>query len=185
MAINRSLTWFYVVLSGVLLAYCVTNVPVLVKRRSIVKSAFCASVMVYVVLYACNWFVGGDWLFSFAFPVATLSLFFGWVIVLILLSRIRWLFKIASMVLVAGIANLVINPWINYLINNTWNLSNNLGVNLLTLHNAVNVVSFISCTVIAVFLFKKGIYKRRTVNETKEHRVIDLTSGTNGNNPGK
>jgi hypothetical protein len=211
-AINRSLTWFFVVLSGVMLAYCITNVPVLVKRRRIITSAFCTSIMVYVVLYACNWFVGGDWLYTFAFPVATLSLAFGWVIILALLSRIHWMFKLATVLIVAGIANITVNPWIDYLLHESWNISGYIGFNLWTLEQVGRIITFICCIGFAIFLYKRGLDKRRSVKEMKplpaaetagyqakcaqqscgvldperinENTVIDLTGETNGNNPG-
>lgn len=117
LAVQQTLSWFYIVLASVALAYCITNIPVIVKKHKLVTSGLCATAMVYVLLYVCNWLANGNWLFSVAYPVATVSLAYAWIILLICcLRNMNWLLKSAFISLVAGIATITINPLCNYLV---------------------------------------------------------------------
>lgn len=111
LAVEQTLSWFYIVLSAVALAYSITNIPVMVRKHKMVIAGLCASVMVYVLLFVCNWFVEGGWLLSVAYPLATLSLLFSWVILLICRSRrMNWALKSALISLTVSAAMITINP---------------------------------------------------------------------------
>ena len=159
MAVNGGLTWFYIVLSSIALAFSITNIPVMVRTHKIIKSGICATVMVYVLLWTCNWFVGGNWLYNIALPIASLSLVYVWVILLSVTSRMYWVFKVAIVFLIAGIAGITINPWVNYLLGSSF-----FNTSLIALSNIGNVIASIFCIGIAIIIFKLGINKRRTVN---------------------
>lgn len=117
LALEQTLSWFWIVLSAVALAYSVTNIPVIAGKHKSVAAGLCASVMVYVLLFTCNWFAQGDWLLSVAYPLATLSLLFAWVILLVCRSgRMNWILKSAFISLTVSIAMITINPLCNYLL---------------------------------------------------------------------
>lgn len=117
LAVEGTLSWFYVVLSAVALAFSVTNIPVIVKKHKPVIAGACATVSLYALLFVCNWFVGGSWLFSVAYPVTTLSLVFAWGILLVCDSRrMGWRLKSAVISLIAGVSIITVNPLCSYLL---------------------------------------------------------------------
>ncbi len=117
LAVSRELSWFYVVLAAVALAFCITNLPLLLKRYKLVLSALAATGMVYVLLFACCAFVKGDWLLPFAYPLATYALLFAWAILLIVrYARLNpWLKAAAALALLAA-PTVTLDPLINYLL---------------------------------------------------------------------
>lgn len=117
LATEHTLSWFFIVLSGVALAYSITNIPVVAGKYKIIAAGSCATAMLYVLLFVCNWFEQGDWLFSVAYPVATVSLVFGWAVLLICASRhMNWLIKSALISFIAGVAMITINLLCGYLL---------------------------------------------------------------------
>lgn len=69
--LNDKITWSGVSLGGVLLAYIIMILPAWFKRPSPAIFVPCDFLAVALYLHYINWFVDGDWFFSFAFPVTT------------------------------------------------------------------------------------------------------------------
>lgn len=72
LAVEGKLSWFFIVLTSVLVAFSLTCVPILAeKHRGIITlSAFFVSTL--ILLLTCNLYTGGDW-----FWVAAVSVAFG------------------------------------------------------------------------------------------------------------
>lgn len=117
LATEQTLSWFYIVLSAIALAYSITNIPFMVKKYKTVTAGLFATAAIYVLLFVCNWFVRGNWLFKIAYPIAAVSLLFAWAILFICFSRhINWMVKSALISLLAGAATITINLMCNYLL---------------------------------------------------------------------
>lgn len=146
LAVGRTLSWFYIVLAGVAIAYSITTVPFMVKRHKLLISGACASVMVYVLLAVCNWFLNSDWLFSVAYPIVTVSLIYAWAILLVCCSRrMNWLLKSAFISLIAGISTITINPLCDYLLGNTVYLYDYLSPVFWPVAIIGNKITFVCC----------------------------------------
>lgn len=115
-AINKSLTWFPIVLVSIVICFCITNLPFLFKRYGIILSAVAVSGLTFLLLYTCNWFVKGDWLETFAYPLAAYSIAFLWILIgVVKIKRLNWGFKTAILLLLGGIFTLTCNPLVWYL----------------------------------------------------------------------
>lgn len=75
-AVNHELSWFFIVLTAEMIAFSLTNIPVLVKkhRGSITLGTFYLSLN--LLLFTCCIYTGGDWFF-----IAFISILFAFVVV--------------------------------------------------------------------------------------------------------
>ena len=69
--LDDKITWSGVSLGGVLLLYIFTILPAWFERRSPAIFVPCDFLAIALYLHYINYFVGGDWFFSFALPVTT------------------------------------------------------------------------------------------------------------------
>ncbi|WP_251316194.1 helix-turn-helix domain-containing protein [Flintibacter muris] len=75
----HSLDWFWVVLAGIALSFCFTNLPFLVRRERTAVCLGAASACLLLLLLACWRYVGGHWLLGgLAITAAGLVLLWGW-----------------------------------------------------------------------------------------------------------
>lgn len=130
-------------------------------RLKAVISGLCASGMVFVVLRSVNWYVGGDWLFSIAMPTAGLSLAYAWAILLVTLLRISWWFKSAAMLFVAGLSSITINPFVNYLLEESQIAFFVFVKDVWQYQDASNLISAVVCVALSVTLSVIGIKRHR------------------------
>lgn len=77
-AINKGLTWFWIVLSALALAFSFTNLPKLIKKHKLILLPLSMFLALCLLLGVCCLYTGGNW-----FWVASLSVLFGVVIVFI------------------------------------------------------------------------------------------------------
>ena len=75
LAINKSLTWFWIVFSALLLAFTFTNLPKLIKKHKLVLVPLSILSALILLLGVCCIYSEGNW-----FWIATLSVILGWVI---------------------------------------------------------------------------------------------------------
>ena len=76
LAINKGLTWFWIVLSALLLAFTFTNLPKLIKKHKLIFIPLSMFTALCILLGVCCIYTKGDWFF-----IATLSVLFGIVII--------------------------------------------------------------------------------------------------------
>lgn len=69
LAVNHTLSWFFIVLTSVLLAFTVTSMPPLIRkhRGAVTLGAF--TVALGLLLMVCNIYTGGNWFFISFVPV--------------------------------------------------------------------------------------------------------------------
>lgn len=76
LAINKGLTWFWIVLSALLLAFTFTNLPKLIKKYKLILLPLSMFLSLCLLLGVCCLYTGGNW-----FWVASLSVLLGVVII--------------------------------------------------------------------------------------------------------
>lgn len=91
LAINKGLTWFWIVLSALLLAFTFTNLPKLIKKHKLILLPLSMFLSLCLLLGVCCLYIGGNW-----FWVACLSVLLGVVIIFtpIYISRYKCFSKI-------------------------------------------------------------------------------------------
>lgn len=70
LTINKSLTWFWIVLSALLLSFSFTNLPKLVKKHRLLILPLSQFLSLCILLATCAIYTNGNW-----FCIATLSVF--------------------------------------------------------------------------------------------------------------
>ena len=78
LAINKGLTWFWIVLSALILAFTFTNLPKHIKKHKLVFVPLSMYLALTLLLGVCCLYTGGNW-----FLIPTLSVLFGLIIIFI------------------------------------------------------------------------------------------------------
>jgi len=76
LAINKGLSWFWIVLSALLVSFCFTNLPKLIKKHKLIFVPLLMFLSLVILLAVCCIYNKGNW-----FWVASLSVLFGLVVV--------------------------------------------------------------------------------------------------------
>ena len=74
LVINKGLTWFWIVLSALLLAFTFTNLPKHIKKHRLILIPLSMLTALYILLGVCCIYTGGDW-----FLTAVLGVLIGYV----------------------------------------------------------------------------------------------------------
>lgn len=78
LAINKGLTWFWIVLSALILAFTFTNLPKYIKKYKLIFVPLSMYLALMLLLGVCCLYVGGNW-----FLIPALSVLFGLIIIFI------------------------------------------------------------------------------------------------------
>lgn len=76
LAINKTLSWFWIVLAALLLAFCLTNLPGLVKKHKLLILPASIYVALVLLLGVCAIYSKGDW-----FIIPTVAILFAMITV--------------------------------------------------------------------------------------------------------
>ena len=76
LAINKGLTWFWIVMSALLLAFTFTNLPKLVKKHKLILLPLSMFLALCLLLGVCCIYTKGDW-----FWIPVLSVLFGMILI--------------------------------------------------------------------------------------------------------
>lgn len=69
LAINKTLSWFWIVLSSLILAFTFTHLPKLIKKHRLILLPTCMYLALCLLLGVCAIYSKGDWFFIAAFSV--------------------------------------------------------------------------------------------------------------------
>lgn len=72
LAINKTLSWFWIVLSALILAFTFTNLPKLIKKHKLIFVPFSMYLALVLLLGVCCIYTGGNWFF-----IPTIAVFLG------------------------------------------------------------------------------------------------------------
>ena len=76
LAINKGLTWFWIVLSSLILAFTFTNLPKHIKKNKLIFVPLSQFLALTLLLGVCCLYTGGNW-----FLIPTLSVLFGLIVI--------------------------------------------------------------------------------------------------------
>ncbi len=76
LAIDKTLSWFWIVVSALLLAFTFTNLPKLIKTHKLILIPLSQYLSLVLLFFVCCLYTGGNW-----FWIPTLSVLFGLVII--------------------------------------------------------------------------------------------------------
>lgn len=76
LAIDKTLSWFFIVLSAIMLSFTITNLPKLIKKHKLLLIPLSIFLALCLLLGGCSIYTKGKW-----FLIATLSVFLGFVII--------------------------------------------------------------------------------------------------------
>lgn len=117
LAVDHTLSWFWIVFSALLLGACITNLPFLLAKQSkhtLLFTSLAVTAATFLLLAICSWQTSGDWLLAIAYPVAGLC-FGGYFAVLALCRYLptNWWLKIGLSLLVLAVVLLAGMIWGN------------------------------------------------------------------------
>ena len=78
LAINKTLSWFFIVLSALLLSFTFTNLPKLIKKNRLVLLPLSQYLALCILLLVCCIYTGGDWFF-----IPAISVLLGLIIIFV------------------------------------------------------------------------------------------------------
>lgn len=117
LAVNHTLSWFFIVLSSVALAFTITSLPFILKQYRTITVFSIASILIYLVLFICDVYVNGDWFYHKAVPIATISIAWCWFIMLLIrYTSIKPWLKAGIINLAIAVIVMTMNPLISYVI---------------------------------------------------------------------
>lgn len=76
LAIDHTLSWFFIVLTSIMVAFSLTCVPVLAEKRRGLITLGTFFISLIILLFTCNIYTGGDW-----FWTASVSVLFGFAVI--------------------------------------------------------------------------------------------------------
>lgn len=156
--LSGSFSWSLIVLVSVMISFAITNLPFLLKKHRSIVTAIVVTALLYLLLYVCCDFVQGNWLFSFAYPIATFSLLFCWVaFIVIKYCKINYGYKTAIMLLLAGIVTITSNPFIAYLEGAEYSIKDSFIYDGGAVYNVANGITFVGLMVVAIISAIVGI----------------------------
>lgn len=84
LVLDHKLSWFFIVLIGVLISFTITSIPFTLKknRYKILKITIIITILVYLLLFITNHVTHGNWLFE-GYLIASFVFLFLWIDVLI------------------------------------------------------------------------------------------------------
>lgn len=78
LAIEGTLSWFWVVLAGLALAFCVTNLPLMLPKWRLPITLCAVSAGTFLVVAVSCWYVQGDWFWTVGLPLTAMGVAFLW-----------------------------------------------------------------------------------------------------------
>jgi len=156
LAVSHTLSWFFIVLASIMLSFSITNLPLLLRKHRSIISALIATVLIYLLLFVCCLYVQGNWLFSVAYPIATFSVAFAWLIfITVKYSKVNWGYKISVILLLSGIFTITANPLIGLLTGEDYKFVDSFvyhGGAVNYSGNGITFLSLVACAVISAVI---------------------------------
>lgn len=112
LVINHRLSWFLIVLLGILISFTITSLPLYLKRDKYrwLKVTIIFTILVYLLLVTINYINNGDWLVN-SFKIATWFFIILWSGVLICtFANIDKSIKISISLILSAILVMFTNP---------------------------------------------------------------------------
>ncbi|MFS0821912.1 helix-turn-helix domain-containing protein [Bacillus sp. 1P02SD] len=163
-AINHTLSWFFIVLVSIALAFSITTLPIMVKKHKTLITFSVATVLIYILLFVCSTYSSGDWLLTIAYPITTFPIIFAWSTMFIIkYVKVNWILKSGFISLIWAMFCLIINPVIDYFIGDKPGLTISDFINLTDWQPSIigNKIAFLSLTLLGLVAIIVGMQMQR------------------------
>lgn len=163
LAIDHTLSWFFIVLVSVALSFSITGLPVILKQNRTLAVFVSATVLTYLLMLVCSLYTGGDWFFQAAMPITTLSVAWCWLLMLIIrYIKMNYWLKAGIILAIAAIITLTMNPFLGYILNvNQGSVLDYLNLMDWTPERIGNKIVIYVLVFFSVFSFLVGVNKTR------------------------
>ena len=119
LVLEHKLTWFFIVLLGILISFTITTVPILLKKNHyrLFKIALIFTILVYLLLYTICLFDNGTWLLD-SFKIATFVFLFFWIGILVwTFTKLSIWHKVSISFVLLAIVTMFTNPFCRIVLN--------------------------------------------------------------------
>ncbi len=126
LVIEHKLSWFFVVLLGILISFSITTIPYYLKdnKYKLFKISGIITLLVYLLLFTINYVFEGNWLLDSIY-IASFVFIFLWIIVLICtLTKISIAYKVSISLFILSFLIAFTNPFCAEVLNISNNESN-------------------------------------------------------------
>ncbi len=171
LAASHRLSWFYIVLVSILIAFSITNLPLVLKRHKSVITAVTITLLTYLLLFACH----ANWV---AYTIAAFAFVFAWLIFAIIkYLKANWGYKIALILLLSGIATITSNPFITGLMGGEYKIADSFIYDGGMVNYSANGIVFLCLVAGAVISVIVGII--RSIVLSKRRDAYESSSNQN------
>ncbi|MGB4658529.1 MAG: helix-turn-helix domain-containing protein [Mobilitalea sp.] len=162
LAIDHTLSWFYIVLTAVALAFTITSLPVILSQNRTIKVFIIGTILIYILEFVCNVYSGQHWFISIAVPITTVSIAICWTIMLLIrYTRIGKWMKAGIVAGILAITTITMNSYIGSVLHiPKEEISDYLNLTNWNPTIIGNKVVFYLLIIVAVFCLYKGFIKR-------------------------
>lgn len=152
LVIDHKLSWFLIVLLGVLISFSITTISYLLKNNKykVCKISLIITPLVYLLLFTINYVNNRDWLIE-SFIIASFVFVFLWMSILICtFTKIALNYKISISLFILAILTIFTNQFSASVLD-----INNNGANI------PNIICAVILILIAIYLTLKQIFNKR------------------------
>ena len=153
LVINHKLSWFLVVLVGILISFSITSMPFYLKKNKYryFKISIIVTVLVYLLLFIINYLTCGNWLLG-SYLIATFVFMFLWSVILIcIFTTISLSYKISISLLILAF----VTVFANYLCVKVLDIPNNDS-------NIPNIICAVIMVLIASIIGLKEYFDKKS-----------------------
>lgn len=113
LVIDHKLSWFFIVLLGVLISFSITSLPFYLKKNKYIfcKISAIVTILVYTLLFVINYVNNGNWLLS-GYLIASFVFIFWWSCILICtFTKIALYYKISISLFILSLVTVFTNQF--------------------------------------------------------------------------
>lgn len=152
LVIEHKLSWFLIVLLGVLISFSITSIPFYLKNNKykVCKISLIVTILVYLLLLTINYVNNGSWLLE-SFIIASFVFVFLWISVLVCtFTKISLYYKISISLFMLSFITIFTNPFITKILN----ISNNDS-------NIPNIICSVIMIIFAIYISLKQFLSKK------------------------
>ncbi len=178
--------WFILAFTGVIFGLLLLFLPFLLysiklpdyfKTKKTLIYFSIISLLLIVLLYVCNAYVGGNWFFSIAVPIAVFSLMLLWGMMLVIrYTKFNVWLKIAGCIALGSVYHYTVQGFIDYILKQeTYHIGfkfNLMDWSEVYVSDNINVIVFSVLVITAIIFFIKGIILDHNDRLRKETEVL-------------
>jgi len=162
LAITHTLSWFFIVLAAVALAFTITSLPGILSQNRTITAFIIGTILVYILEFICNVYSGQHWFIRIAVPITTVSIAICWSIMLLIrYTRIEKWIKAGIVAGILAITTITMNSYIGSVLHiPREKISDYINLTNWNITIIGNKIVFHLMIIVAVFCLYKGVIKK-------------------------